>query len=182
MSSKNYDWKPMPGTRSFCETSIDPVWRVSFVRSDPIETVIHNACVAMMPECAFRDRLSNGTICSATVDYPLDGNKYYKPPNVDAVRHNGTDWQLIPIMFVVRPGGRVNGTPDTPVFWRVEDCYGYLFQFFEKLMPEGCRNSEGYRFMGQLAVAEGGSLADAKPGSLAGTKFFVTFDNTGGGD
>jgi hypothetical protein len=28
-----------------------------------------------MPPCAYQDRVAKGTVCTATVDYPLDGPK-----------------------------------------------------------------------------------------------------------
>lgn len=146
----------------------EPNFHVSFARSDPIETVINNACVAMMPECAFRDRLSNGNFCTATIDYQIDGPKSYRPPNVEASRYNGTHFQTSQVTFeVTPPWGKGDGAPDPLVFWKVQDCYGYFHQILEKMSPEGCHDSEG-SLLGAVTVGE--------ESSLAGTRFVLFMD------
>ncbi|KAH7551800.1 hypothetical protein BM1_09434 [Bipolaris maydis] len=163
-------WTPAPSTTASCANTDEPNFYVSFARSDPVETVIHNACVAMMPECAFRDRLPNGNFCTATVDYQIDGPKTYIPPNVDASSY--TDEQSQSSQVILRPPlGEGDGSTDPLVFWKVQDCYGYFHQLLEEMSPEGCRDSEG-SLLGELVVGE--------ESSLAGTKFVVSMDTIDG--
>ncbi|EUC43632.1 hypothetical protein COCMIDRAFT_38435 [Bipolaris oryzae ATCC 44560] len=144
-------WKSAPGTVSYCEVGDGQKNLVKFGRDNPVETVIHNACVAMMPECAFRDQLSDDISCTATVDFQLESDKTYGPPNVVALRSN----------VLVSPPYR----EDRHTFWTVQDCYGYFHQLLEKTNPEGCCTSDGL-LLGQLHVGEGSPLA--------GAKFYIT--------
>jgi hypothetical protein len=61
-------WQPTTGTKTTCDTkSMDAVGGAQ------LSTAINNACAAMMPGCAYPDRLPQNTFCTATVDYPIDG-------------------------------------------------------------------------------------------------------------
>ena len=66
-------WQPVAGTETTCDASSDK--SISFMRGPQIETVLDNACAAMMPRCAYSDRVPEGTFCAATIDWSLDGAK-----------------------------------------------------------------------------------------------------------
>ena len=38
-----------------------------------MESVLADACAAMMPPCAYSDRLADDTVCIKTMDWRLDG-------------------------------------------------------------------------------------------------------------
>jgi hypothetical protein len=38
-----------------------------------MESVLTDACAAMMPPCAYPDRLADGTVCAQVMDWRLDG-------------------------------------------------------------------------------------------------------------
>lgn len=40
-----------------------------------MESVLTDACAAMMPPCAYPDRLPKDTVCAQVVDWRLDGPK-----------------------------------------------------------------------------------------------------------
>lgn len=73
MTGESDTWQPAPDTQASCDEKMDK--HISFMRGPPLETVINNACAAMMPVCAYHDRLPEGTLCAATIDFKLDGPK-----------------------------------------------------------------------------------------------------------
>jgi hypothetical protein len=66
-------WQPAPGTTTTCDATSDK--SISFMRGPQLGSVLDDACAAMMPPCAYQDRVAEGTVCTATLDYPLNGPK-----------------------------------------------------------------------------------------------------------
>ncbi|KAG9185379.1 hypothetical protein G6011_07923 [Alternaria panax] len=151
----NDSWQPAPDTTTTCATFDKSI---SFMRGPQLETVLDNACAAMMPPCAYQDRVAPGTVCTATVDYPLDGPKsnIQHANVVDRDDNSISGWD---IKFDVTPATQ----PDTSagVFWKVEDCYGYLARMLQNPGSEGCQNGVGSG-IGSVKVGGDSSLADAE--------------------
>lgn len=72
-TGKIADWTPAAGTKTICDTSAGLL--LSSNIEPQLENIINNACAAMMPKCAFPDRVEAGTMCIQTIDWPLDGPK-----------------------------------------------------------------------------------------------------------
>ena len=66
-------WTAAANTETTCDTACDKF--ISFAQGSQLETAVNNACAAMMPACAYQDRLPEGTFCTATIDYALGGPK-----------------------------------------------------------------------------------------------------------
>ncbi len=66
-------WQPAPGTATSCNKTTDKI--IGFYQGPQMETVLTNACVAMMPACAFPDQLAEDIYCIQVMDWPLDGPK-----------------------------------------------------------------------------------------------------------
>jgi hypothetical protein len=87
-------WQPAPDTTTTCDATSDK--SISFMRGPQLGTVLDNVCAAMMPGCAYPDRIANGTLCTATIDYPLDGPKS-STQDANVLDSNGnsiSDWQV----------------------------------------------------------------------------------------
>ncbi|KAL1792857.1 hypothetical protein ACET3X_009364 [Alternaria dauci] len=158
-TGENDSWQPASDTTTTCATSDKSI---SFVRGPQLETVLNNACAAMMPPCAYQDRLAQGTVCTATIDYPLDGPKSSTQHAnvVDGSGNSISDWD---IKFDVTPATQPENSAG--VFWKVEDCYGYFARMLQNPGSEGCHNGVG---SGTGSVKVGGDS------SLAGAEFSVT--------
>lgn len=72
-TGKNPAWQPTAGTTATCNNDADKI--VGFYVGPQLETVVNDACAAMLPPCAYQDRLGPNTVCIQTVDWPLDGSK-----------------------------------------------------------------------------------------------------------
>lgn len=149
------------------------------------EAIINNACAAMMPVCAFPDRVDPETICIQTVDWPLSERKTSILPaslNLGDGDHSG-GWQVqckllsklmdriadVRIVEVVPPS---QGEDSVGAQWTVQDCYGYFSSMLEQAVPIGCRRPQGFGFSSSTV---GGSPYESGGGSaLAGTKFTVS--------
>lgn len=171
-------WQPAPDTITTCDTDSDK--SLSFTADPKLETILNDACAAMMPGCAYPDRIATGTLCTATVDYPLNGHKN-STRDANAVGSDGnriTDYAvrckkllsnsqlpnvLIKVIVDVTPASQPEDSAG--VFWKVEDCYGYFARMLQKEGKEGCHNSVG---SGSGNVTVGGDS------SLAGTVFKVS--------
>ena len=69
----NSTWQPAQGTMASCNETSDKI--IGFYVGPQIQSVLTDACAAMMPPCAHPDRLSNDTVCAQVMDWPLDGPK-----------------------------------------------------------------------------------------------------------
>jgi hypothetical protein len=66
------DWSPAPDSSVTCTTT-DKI--VSFYIGPQKGAILNDACAAMMPACAYSDRLPPDTICTQTIDFTLNGPK-----------------------------------------------------------------------------------------------------------
>ena len=66
-------WTPAANSKTTCDTTCDKF--ISFSQESQLETVVNNACAAIMPACAYPDRLPQDTFCTATIYYALNGPK-----------------------------------------------------------------------------------------------------------
>jgi hypothetical protein len=172
-------WQPAPDTTTTCDDTSDK--SISFTSGPQLDTVLNDACAAMMPGCAYPDRIPTGTLCTATVDYPLDGPKN-STQNANVLNSDGTSitefdvrCKGIPYSTSQHSHVLIETTVDvTPasqpedsagVFWKVEDCYGYFARMLQKSGKEGCHNNVG---SGVGNVTVGGDA------SLAGTIFKIS--------
>ncbi|KAI4625911.1 hypothetical protein J4E80_003045 [Alternaria sp. BMP 0032] len=155
-------WQPASDTITTCDPTSDSDKSLSFTADPKLETILNNACAAMMPGCAYPDRIPTGTLCTATVDYPLNGDKN-STQDANVVGSDGNRITDYAVRFDVTPASQPEDSAG--VFWKVEDCYGYFARMLQKEGKEGCHNSVG---SGSGNVTVGGDS------SLAGTIFKVS--------
>ncbi|KAI4639274.1 hypothetical protein J4E93_009453 [Alternaria ventricosa] len=154
-------WQPAPDTITTCdEPGSDKL--LSFAADPKLETILNNACAAMMPGCAYPDRIPTGTLCTATVNYPLNGHKN-STQDANVVGSDGNSITDHAVRFDVTPASQPEDSAG--VFWKVEDCYGYFARMLQKSGKEGCHTDAG---SGSGNVTVGGDS------SLAGTIFKVS--------
>jgi hypothetical protein len=82
--------RPSAGNKTTCDAN-----SISTVAGAQLSTVINDACAAMMPDCAYQDRLPSNIFCTATVDYPIDGPRtstQYLDSSKDGVQVRCTYW------------------------------------------------------------------------------------------
>ncbi|KAI4657550.1 uncharacterized protein J4E78_005937 [Alternaria triticimaculans] len=155
-------WQPASDTITTCDPASDSDKLLSFTADPKLETILNNACAAMMPGCAYPDRIPTGTLCTATVDYPLNGDKN-STQDANVVGSDGNRITDYAVRFDVTPASQPEDSAG--VFWKVEDCYGYFARMLQKEGKEGCHNDVG---SGSGNVTVGGDS------SLAGTIFKVS--------
>ncbi|KAI4910857.1 hypothetical protein J4E90_007113 [Alternaria incomplexa] len=155
-------WQPASDTITTCDPTSDSDKSLSFTADPKLETILNNACAAMMPGCAYPDRIPTGTLCTATVDYPLSGEKN-SIQDANVVGSDGNRITDYAVRFDVTPASQPEDSAG--VFWKVEDCYGYFARMLQKSGKEGCHNDVG---SGSGNVTVGGDS------SLAGTIFKVS--------
>lgn len=68
---------PNEGTKVVCSLA-DKVLSSLFTLQGA--ATINSACAAMMPPCAYKDRVPADTICIQTIDFPLSSTKSYVAP------------------------------------------------------------------------------------------------------
>lgn len=66
-------WHPANNSVVTCDKESDKI--ISFVVGPQIETVLNDACAAMLPICAYPERAPNGTVCAQVKTWKLDGAK-----------------------------------------------------------------------------------------------------------
>lgn len=69
----NSTWQPAGGTTTSCDKTSDKI--ISFYVGPQMESVLTNACAAMMPPCAHPNRLADDFVCSQSINWRLDGPK-----------------------------------------------------------------------------------------------------------
>ena len=80
-------WQPAKGTTTLCDKTTDKI--IGFYVGPQIESVLTDACAAMMPPCAYPDRLADDTVCAQVTDWRLDGPKNStQSANVETVEGN----------------------------------------------------------------------------------------------
>ncbi|KAF3031756.1 hypothetical protein E8E11_000782 [Didymella keratinophila] len=152
-------WQPAQGSKSSCDKTSDKI--IGFYVGPQMEDVLTNACAAMMPSCAYPDRLPNDTVCAQVVDWRLDGPKTsIQSANVETAEGNKiSGWD---VKLSVNPAAQ----PETSagVFWTAQDCYGYFAYMLQKWEPQGCHTQAGFGI---------GNITVGGESSLAGTVFKV---------
>ncbi|KAJ4336423.1 hypothetical protein N0V87_005439 [Didymella glomerata] len=152
-------WQPSQGSKSSCDKKSDKI--IGFYVGPQMEDVLTNACAAMMPSCAYPDRLPKDAVCAQVVDWRLDGPKSStQSANVETSEGNKiSGWD---VKLSVTPAAQ----PETSagVFWTAQDCYGYFSYMLEKWEPEGCHTQQGFGI---------GNITVGGDSSLAGTVFKV---------
>ncbi|EOA88006.1 uncharacterized protein SETTUDRAFT_168789 [Exserohilum turcica Et28A] len=159
-TGKSDTWQPAASTKATCDTTCGK--HISFMRGPQIETVINNACAAMMPPCAYSARQAEPIICTQTIDFKLDGPKN-STQHANVLDHDGNSIIGWDVKFDVTPAAQPKDSPG--VFWQVNDCYGYFANLLQKQGPDGCYS----------AVGSGvGSITVGGDSTLAGTVFKVS--------
>lgn len=69
----NPTWQPAEGSQTTCDKTSDKI--IGFYVGPQIESVLTNACAAMMPPCAYPDRVASDVACTQVIDWQLDGPK-----------------------------------------------------------------------------------------------------------
>lgn len=66
-------WLAEPNTNAVCDHDTDKV--IGLYVGPQVEEVVEKACAAMMPGCAYPDRVDDETMCPQVMDWELDGAK-----------------------------------------------------------------------------------------------------------
>jgi hypothetical protein len=66
-------WQPANGSTSLCDKTSDKI--LGFYVGPQMESVLADACAAMMQPCAYPDRLPKGTVCPQVVNWQLNGSE-----------------------------------------------------------------------------------------------------------
>jgi hypothetical protein len=87
-------WSPAVGSITTCNTASDKI--IGFLVGPQLETVLNDACAEMMPSCAYQDRLPDGTVCTKSIDWPLEGaKKSRQSANVESAEGNKmSGWEV----------------------------------------------------------------------------------------
>ncbi|KAF2655443.1 hypothetical protein K491DRAFT_692905 [Lophiostoma macrostomum CBS 122681] len=154
-------WEAAPDSAVTCTTT-DKV--ISHTAGIQLNQVLQDACVAMMPPCAYPEQVSNDTACPEITSWALKG---VVSSIRDATVENATNTNKLSgykVEFSVTPASQNSA----PVMWEPADCYGYLNHILmakDTASPKGCYAGSGAG-IGDLTV--GGAS------SLTGTVFNVT--------
>lgn len=97
IKSRDYSistWQPASGSKSSCDKTSDKI--IGFYVGPQMGDVLTNACAAMMPACAYPDRLPKDAVCAQVVDWRLDGSKSStQSANVETAEGNKiSGWDL----------------------------------------------------------------------------------------
>ncbi|KAF2249799.1 hypothetical protein BU26DRAFT_289559 [Trematosphaeria pertusa] len=127
------------------------------VGPEDAKSVLIHACSAMMPPCAYPETLSNDTVCTAQMNWPLDGPKSVLLNATVERKDNGDKLSGWRVNFTVTP-------PEQPqdlagVSWFRWDCEGYFHQLLSETPPDGCLIEGKGSGAGNLTVG-GGNLKD----------------------
>ncbi|KAL5374025.1 hypothetical protein DPSP01_012257 [Paraphaeosphaeria sporulosa] len=68
------EWKPAAGTTTTCDVNADKYISLT-IGPEQGNVIFEHACAGIMPGCAFPENLAEGTVCTQTVTYKLDGPK-----------------------------------------------------------------------------------------------------------
>lgn len=143
-----------------------------------MESVLTDACTAMMPPCAHPAQLADDVVCAQVMDWRLDGPKNStQSANVETADGNKiSGWDVkckstlqvrsMPLLIICAVSVTPAAQPENSagVFWTAQDCYGYFAYMLEKWEPEGCHTTRGFGI---------GNITAGGESSLAGTVFKV---------
>ncbi|KAF3007608.1 hypothetical protein E8E13_007916 [Curvularia kusanoi] len=126
-----------------------------------MESVLTDACRAMMPPCAHPNDTPDDMMCAQVTEWQLDGPQCStQSANVETLEGNKiSGWD---VELSVIPAAQPEPSPG--VFWTAQDCYGYFAYMLEKMEPEGCHTQQGFGI---------GNITVGGDSSLAGTVFQV---------
>ncbi|KAJ8109516.1 hypothetical protein OPT61_g7403 [Boeremia exigua] len=152
-------WQPAQGTAASCDKTSDKI--IGFYVGPQMESVLTDACAAMMPSCAYPARLAEDVVCAQVMDWRLDGQKNNtQSANVETLEGNKiSGWD---VKFSVTPVAELESSAG--VFWTAQDCYGYFAYMLQQSEPAGCHTEQGFGV---------GSITVGGDSSLAGTVFTV---------
>ncbi|KAH3996788.1 hypothetical protein HBI56_131010 [Parastagonospora nodorum] len=148
-------WTAAPGFKTTCDTSSDKVINLS--AGAELDTLINDACAAMMPPCAYQDRLPAGTACILPTTWPLSGPVESKQ-SAKTKSAQGSEETESKVKFSVTPAQQPEGSAG--VFWSKEECYGYFAQVLEKQESEGGCHSDKGLGLGKITAGGDTSLKD----------------------
>ncbi|KAH6621883.1 hypothetical protein C7974DRAFT_456645 [Boeremia exigua] len=150
-------WQPPQGTTTSCDKASDKI--IGFYVGPQMESVLTDACAAMMPRCAYPDRLADDIVCAQVIDWKLDGPKNStQSANIETTEGNKiSGWN---VKFSVVPAAQPEGSAG--VFWTAQDCYESFAYMLQNPAPEGCHTEQGFGV---------GSITVGGDSSLAGTVF-----------
>lgn len=163
-------WQPAEGTATSCDSASDKI--IGFYVGPQIESVLTDACAAMMPPCAYPSRLPEDAVCVQVIDWRLDGPKNStQSANIETLDGNKiSGWgvrctllnsvvtflHLLTFPVSVTPAAQPESSPG--VFWTAQDCYGYFAHMLQESEPAGCHTSQGFG-IGSITVGGDTSLA-----------------------
>lgn len=64
------EWQPAEGTLATCDSSSDQFYSAG-VNLDQGNVLFDDICAAILPGCAYPERLPEGTMCTQTINYKL---------------------------------------------------------------------------------------------------------------
>ncbi|KAF2022776.1 hypothetical protein EK21DRAFT_119403 [Setomelanomma holmii] len=157
--NESNSWQPALGSKTTCNKESDKI--IGFYIGPQSETVLNNACAAMMPTCAYPE-LHPDIMCIQTIDWPLNGTKKsVRSANVETRKRNKVSgWN---VQFAVTPAPQPKESAG--VFWTKQDCYGYFAHMLGTWEPEDCHTDKGFGI---------GNITVGGESSLKGTVFEVT--------
>jgi hypothetical protein len=167
-------FQPAPGSQTTCDTNSDKI--VGFYDGPQLETVVNDACAAMMAPCAYQERLAAGTACAQTTTWPLseavksaqsadvettDGNKipgYQVQCKFSNMKLRSVFCLLIVLVVAATPAPQPSDSAG--VFWSRDECYGYFSHMLSKQESEGgCHTEKGFA-IGKITAGGDSSLKD----------------------
>ncbi|KAL5435838.1 hypothetical protein PMIN07_008412 [Paraphaeosphaeria minitans] len=152
------EWKPAAGTTVTCDLNADKYISLT-IGPEQGSVIFEHACAGILPGCASPENLTEGTVCTQTVTYKLDGPKN---TTLNALveqkdNHNKlSDWA---VNFAVTPAKQPGDSAG--VFLTKVDCIGNFQELLLKSAPEGCTMQGLGPSAGTLTVGGTTSLKDA---------------------
>jgi hypothetical protein len=67
--SSTSTWQPADGYKTTCDTSSDKI--IGLTAGPELDTILNDACAAMMAPCAYRERLPKDQACAQITTWPL---------------------------------------------------------------------------------------------------------------
>ncbi|KAF2439673.1 hypothetical protein P171DRAFT_397115 [Karstenula rhodostoma CBS 690.94] len=151
-------WQPAEGTFATCDVTADKY--ISLVTGpEQGDVIFEHACAGILPDCAYPENLAEGTICTQTINYKLDGPKNKTLNALVEQKDNQNKLSEWAVNFAVTP---VKQPEDSAgVFLTKADCIGYFQELLLKSDPEGCTIQGLGPSTGTLTVGGTTSLKDA---------------------
>lgn len=68
------EWQPAEGTAATCDATADKYISL-VIGPEQGDVIFDHACAGILPGCAYPENLPEGTFCTQTIDFKLDGPK-----------------------------------------------------------------------------------------------------------